>query len=62
MTDPNINEKTDDSRCKLLDCDIVGALVATFGHEDEDVQQSSLNAITKLAEHGKFQMDNGSHY
>jgi hypothetical protein len=38
----------------MLDSDIVAILIAKLGDWDEDVRQSTINALAQLAKHGKF--------
>lgn len=51
-TDPNGHRGLDDLRRKILDSDVVAALLARLEDEDQGVHWSALNVIPKLAQHG----------
>lgn len=54
MVDVNIHPGTDHLRRKMMDLDVVAALLARLHDQIWTLPQSVLDFVMKLAEHGKF--------
>ena len=54
MTDSDVHQEVEESRRKIVDLDVVAALLIGLGDQDQDVHQSIINAIIVLGKYSKF--------